>query len=155
MEEITVSKDELLELVEKVVAKRVEGTSKKGPSSIFKDVSITKEDIQFINSKFVIPEPRYGYLHNNVNIKEMLRVTRWFSEREPHVISKSHFEFAVHENLRLLTQRILGASRNTDIDKEDYEFAEVCYKELKEKMLELYERNLERNLEKRLNANGN
>lgn len=146
MEQITVTKEELLELVEKAVSKRLNGVKEKGPKTLFKEVSLSKEDIKNVNDSFIIPNQDHPFSHE-VNTDAILEVSETCSHKS--VRSVFHYKFAVHDNLRLISQRIVGASRNTDIDKKDYEFVEECYSELKEKFLELYEKALERKLERK------
>lgn len=150
MEQITVTKEELLELVEKAVSKRLDNVKSKGPKQIFTDVEIKPDELKEVNQKFFIP-----ISPTNMSIDLYNTLSIWKFNKQVNVSSNKSNIFMVHDNLRILTQRALGASRNTEIYKEDYEFAEECYKELKDKFLELYEKHLERNLTKKTESNGN
>lgn len=145
-EQITVTKEELLTIVEKMIERKIGGQMTQGPNNIFNNVALSTSDFEDVNKKFVMP-PTFSYSNNHLDLSNPLQIAK--SKFGGRITSDNLRRVQAHDYLRMLTQRLFGVCRNKDIEVDDYEFAEQCYREMKGKFLELYEKNLERKLEKK------
>ena len=76
MEQITLTKHELIEIVEREVSKRLDGVKPMKPISIFTDVRLNEDDIKDINEKFkftnFIQRPYRGHHYKPLALKNIL-----------------------------------------------------------------------------------
>ncbi|WP_228472183.1 hypothetical protein [Staphylococcus epidermidis] len=78
MEKITLTKQELIEIVEREVSKRLDGVKPMKPISIFTDVRLNEDDIKNINEKFkftnIIQTPYRGYHYKPLGSVAKLKI---------------------------------------------------------------------------------
>lgn len=137
-EQITLTKEDLLRIVQEEVNKRLSPTKEITSGQIFKDLSISDDDFEFINSQYECTDGATklfrGIQGAPLSLKRYAHGWESFNY-------KAHTS-GIHDHLRGLTLSIFGVTLNRDLDRSEYEQAAKSYEELKEVYLALYERRL-------------
>ncbi|KXA47481.1 MULTISPECIES: hypothetical protein [Staphylococcus] len=143
MEQITLTKQELIEIVEREVSKRLDGKKTIKPISIFNEVRITEDDIANINedfnfTKFIKP-PYRGRHYRPLALKKYLcDSNNYFHKYFNGKVNDDN----IHELIRKLTLAVFGVSRNSDLSEREFEEAAKIYRYFKDMYLHLYKKRL-------------
>ena len=139
MEQITLTKHELIEIVEREVSKRLDSNKTIKPISIFSEVRLKEDDIKDVNENFAIAnfiKPPYRGHHY-----KPLALKRYHCGANDYFNGKVHAE-QIHDHIRKLTLAIFGVSRNSDLKQKEYEEAIKFYRNIKDMYLHLYKKRL-------------
>lgn len=138
-ETITIHKSALEKLIAEEVAKII-GEHKKvfTPQTLFSEVKFSKADIVGINKKFDFVGELYS---NNFGYKTGLISAPDVLVREDGSTPTANY-WKVHDEIRKLTLSLFGKSMNSQLDVEEYEYAQQVYYEFKQLFLNLYETRL-------------
>lgn len=139
MEQITLTKHELIEIVEREVSKRLDSNKILKPMSIFSDVRLKEDDIKNVNESFEITNfiapPYRGHHYKPLALK------KHHCGGNDYFNGKVHDE-QIHDHIRKLTLAIFGVSRNSDLKQKEYEEAIKFYRNIKDMYLHLYKKRL-------------
>lgn len=142
MEQITLTKQELIEIVEREVNKKLDGAKSIAPLSIFSSVKIQEDEIAMINEKFkftkFIKTPYRGRHYKPISLNKYSR-----GGRNEFVNGKVYNDH-IHDHIRKLTLAVFGVSKNSDLSESEFEEAVGVYKFFKDMYLHLYEKRLSR-----------
>lgn len=139
MEQITLTKQELIEIVEREVSKRLDGKKTIKPISIFNEVRITEDDIANINedfnfTKFIKP-PYRGRHYRPLALK------KYPMGNNKHFNGKV-YDDQIHDLIRKLSLAVFGISRNSDLSESEFEDVVKVYRYFKDMYLHLYKKRL-------------
>ncbi|UXU59033.1 hypothetical protein [Staphylococcus agnetis] len=138
MEQITLTKQELKEIIAKEVAKTLYGDKSLFPGAIFNDVKIDEEEIAKINGSFsftrCIKTPYRGHHYMPLALKKYRRGNEWFNGKVTYD--------QIHDHIRKLTLSMYGVTLNSDLSEVEYTQAAETYNALKEFYLHLYKKRL-------------
>lgn len=139
MEEITLTKQELIEIVEREVSKRLDGKKPIKPFSIFTEVRIEEDDIANINedfnfTKFIKP-PYRGRHYKPLALKK-------YPYGGDDYFNGKVYDDQIHDLIRKLTLAVFGVSRNSDLSEREFEEAAKVYRYFKNMYLHLYKKRL-------------
>ncbi|WP_203267732.1 hypothetical protein [Staphylococcus epidermidis] len=139
MEQITLTKQELIEIVEREVSKRLDGVKSMKPISIFTDVRLNEDDIKNINEKFkftnIIQTPYRGHHYRPLTLKKYPCGGNDYFNGNIH-------DNQIHDHIRKLTLAIFGVTKNSDLQKREYGEAIKFYRNIKNMYLYLYKKRL-------------
>ncbi|MCH4321409.1 hypothetical protein MKS50_00340 [Staphylococcus haemolyticus] len=139
MEQITLTKQELIEIVEREVSKRLDGVKPMKPISIFTDVRLNEDDIKNINEKFkftnIIQTPYRGYHYKPLALKK-------YPCGENDYFNGNIYDDQIHDHIRKLTLAIFGVTKNSDLQEREYGEAIDFYRNIKDMYLYLYKKRL-------------
>lgn len=139
MEQITLTKQELIEIVEREVSKRLDGVKTMKPISIFTDVRLNEDDIKNINEKFkftnIIQTPYRCHHYKPLALK------RYHCGANDYFNGKVHDD-QIHDHIRKLTLAIFGVTKNSDLQEREYGEAIKFYRNIKDMYLYLYKKRL-------------
>lgn len=139
MEQITLTKQELIEIVEREVSKRLDGVKPMKPISIFTDVRLNEDDIKYINEKFkftnFIQTPYRGHHYRPIALKKYHRGGNNYFNGNIH-------DDQIHDHIRKLTLAIFGVTKNSDLQEREYGEAIKFYRNIKDMYLYLYKKRL-------------
>lgn len=139
MEQITLTKQELIEIVEREVSKRLDGVKSMKPISIFTDVRLNEDDIKDINEKFkftnIIQTPYRGHHYRPLALKKYPRGGNNYFNGNIH-------DDQIHDHIRKLTLAIFGVTKNSDLQEREYGEAIKFYRNIKDMYLYLYKKRL-------------
>ncbi|MDT0704445.1 hypothetical protein [Staphylococcus haemolyticus] len=158
MQQITVTKNELLEIVERIISEKNNPVSQVSPSTLFRGLALNVYDFKKINSEYRVSSAT----KTNVRIyrTKPLIFKPLFLQTYTPIFSKIEVKTGnvetekIHSSLKFLTNSIFGVSRNNELNKFEYEEAQEFYVELKELYLNLYRKRLE-NLQKKTDTHAN
>ncbi|MDK8175343.1 hypothetical protein HMPREF3031_06300 [Staphylococcus sp. HMSC072B07] len=139
MEQITLTKQELIEIVEREVSKRLDGKKTIKPISIFSEVRIEEDDIANINedfnfTKFIKP-PYRGHHYKPLALKK-------YPIGNNERFNGKVYDDQIHDLIRKLTLAVFGVSRNSDLSEREFEEAVKIYRYFKDMYLHLYQKRL-------------
>lgn len=137
-EQITLTKEDLLRIVQEEVNKRLSPTKEVKPGQIFVDVKIEDDNFEFINSQYECTDGATKLYRGAQGLPLSLK-------RYAHGFESLNYKVhtdRIHDHLRGLTLSIFGVTLNRDLERSEYEQAAKFYEELKEVYLGLYERRL-------------
>ncbi|HGH5429678.1 TPA: hypothetical protein ACJI4S_000451 [Staphylococcus pseudintermedius] len=138
MEQITLTKEELKEIVAKEVREAIRGKKAIGSGSIFNEVRIEHDDFERINKQYeftmCLSVGRMERLNHPIPIK------RYKSGFE--LVHRKVFVQEVHDHIRKLTLSAFGVTLNSDLSKSEYEEAAELYEKIKSFYLHLYTKRL-------------
>lgn len=139
MEQITLTKQELIEIVEREVSKRLDGVKPMKPISIFTDVRLNEDDIKNINEKFkftnIIQTPYRGYHYKPLALKK-------YPCGGKDYFNGNIYDDQIHDHIRKLTLAIFGVTKNSDLQEREYGEAIDFYRNIKDMYLYLYKKRL-------------
>lgn len=139
MEQITLTKQELIEIVEREVSKRLDGVKPIKPISIFSDVRLNEDDIKDINEKFkftnIIQTPYRGHYYRPLSLKKYPWGGNDYFNGNIH-------DDQIHDHIRKLTLAIFGVTKNSDLQEREYGEAIKFYRNIKDMYLYLYKKRL-------------
>ncbi|AAX91294.1 anti-repressor Ant [Staphylococcus phage 37] len=139
MEQITLTKQELIEIVEREVSKRLDGKKTIKPISIFSEVRIEEDDITKINedfnfTKFIKP-PFRGHHYRPLALK------KYPMGNNKHFNGKV-YDDQIHDLIRKLSLAVFGISKNSDLSESEFEDVVKVYRYFKDMYLHLYKKRL-------------
>jgi len=139
MEQITLTKQELIEIVEREVSKKLDGVKSMKPISIFTDVRLNEDDIKNINEKFkftnIIQTPYRGHHYRPLALKKYPCGGNDYFNGNIH-------DNQIHDHIRKLTLAIFGVTKNSDLQEREYGEAIKFYRNIKDMYLYLYKKRL-------------
>ncbi|MFW3549819.1 hypothetical protein ACN9UP_12505 [Staphylococcus caprae] len=139
MEQITLTKQELIEIVEREVSKRLDSNKTIKPISIFSEVRLKEDDIKDVNESFAIAnfiKPPYRGHHY-----KPLALKRYHCGANDYFNGKVHAE-QIHDHIRKLTLAVFGVTKNSDLSEEEFKDAVLYYQYFKDMYLDLYKRRI-------------
>lgn len=139
MEQITLTKQELIEIVEREVSKRLDSKKTIKPISIFSEVRIEEDDIANINedfnfTKFIKP-PFRGHHYRPLALK------KYPMGNNKHFNGKV-YDDQIHDLIRKLSLAVFGISKNSDLSESEFEDVVKVYRYFKDMYLHLYKKRL-------------
>lgn len=139
MEQITLTKNELIEIVEREVSKRLDSKKIIKPMSIFTDVRLNEDDIKGINEKFkftnFIQRPYRGHHYKPLALKK-------YPCGGNDYFNGNIYDDQIHDHIRKLTLAIFGVTKNSDLQEREYGEAIKFYRNIKDMYLYLYKKRL-------------
>ncbi|UEX89724.1 hypothetical protein [Staphylococcus ratti] len=139
MEQITLTKQELIEIVEREVSKRLDGKKPINSNSIFNNVKIKAVDFEEINKEFDFTE--HFFKGKSPNVSHSISLNKYQHGLGCYEHYKS-YPCDVHDLIRKLTLSIFGVTLNSDLSEVEYSQAAKTYKAIKEFYLHLYKNRL-------------
>lgn len=138
-EKITLTKDDLVGIVEKAVNERLQETASKHPGVIFENVSLTRYDFSHINQKYDATKnlSTIGPIPGGVPVTLSKYPVGIYEEYN----SKIHVE-GVHDFIRKLTLSLYGVTLNKELKEKEWTQAAIFYKEIKDFYLNQYEKRI-------------
>ena len=148
MDKITLTKEELLEIVEKLLNERAQAPLDIGPHNLYRGLAINIDDFSLIHSKYNISKIKKP----NTRIyrtKPIIFKPLFFQATKPNFrnidLKSGKVELdQIHTSLKTLTNSIFGVSKNNELERFEYEEAQEFYTKLKNTYLDLYKKRLER-----------
>ncbi|MCL9742922.1 hypothetical protein [Staphylococcus aureus] len=123
MEQITLTKEELKEIIAKEVREAINGKKPISSGAIFNKVRISHKDFDEINKKFAYTERLRGA--DNLGFES---------------IHQKVYVQDVHDHIRKLTLSIFGVTLNSDLSESEYNLAAKIYRDIKNYYLYIYEK---------------
>ena len=139
MEQITLTKNELIEIVEREVSKRLDSNKTIKPISIFSEVRLKEDDIKDVNESFAIAnfiKPQYRGHHY-----KPLALKRYHCGANDY-FNGNIYDDQIHDHIRKLTLAIFGVTKNSDLQEREYGEAIKFYRNIKDMYLYLYKKRL-------------
>ena len=124
MEQITLTKEELKEIIAKEVRNAIKGEKPISSGAIFSKVRINNDDLEEINKK--------------LNFAKDLSLGRL--RKLNHPIHQKAYVQDVHDHIRKLTLSIFGVTLNSDLSESEYNLAAKIYRDIKNYYLYIYEK---------------
>ncbi|UXS43578.1 hypothetical protein [Staphylococcus delphini] len=138
MEQITLTKEELKEIIAKEVREALNGKKPISPNSIFRNVKIEFEDFANINRKYeFIKNLRLGRVYSLGHPISLKKYSDGFE-----TIHRRAYMQEVHDYIRKLTLSAFGAKLNSDLNEVECSQAAEMYNAIKEYYLHLYKKRL-------------
>ncbi|ARM67828.1 hypothetical protein WL278_07745 [Staphylococcus caprae] len=139
MEQITLTKQELAEIVQQEISKRLDGVRPIKPMSIFSDVRLQEDDIRNVNEKIkftkLIKTPYRGSHYKPLSLKKFpCGGNDYFNGK----VCDDH----IHDHIRKLTLAVFGVTKNSDLSEEEFKDAVLYYQYFKDMYLDLYKRRI-------------
>lgn len=136
MEQITLTKEELKEIIAKEVRDAIKGEKPISSGEIFNKVRIDSDDLEEINKKLDFAKHlslgRMGRLNHPIPLK---KYRHGFESNHQKVYVR-----AVHDHIRKLTLSIFGVTLNSDLSESEYNLAAKVYRDIKNYYLYIYEK---------------
>ncbi|MBU8235794.1 hypothetical protein KSD67_09680 [Staphylococcus aureus] len=133
MEQITLTKEELKEIIAKEVREAINGKKPISSGSIFSKVRINNDDLEEINKKLNFVKDlslgRLRKLNHPIPLKKY-----------QHGFESIHQKAYVQDHIRKLTLSIFGVTLNSDLSESEYNLAAKVYREIKNYYLYIYEK---------------
>nr|WLJ26001.1 MAG: hypothetical protein [Staphylococcus phage HS14] len=140
MEQITLTKNELIEIVEREVSKRLDGKKPIRSCSIFNKVKIKREDFDEINKK--LDFKNYLSVGRMEELNYPIPIKKYPSGYES--VHRKVFVQDVHDLIRKLTLSAFGVTLNSDLSEKEYGEAARIYELIKGYYLHQYQRRIEK-----------
>lgn len=138
MEQITLTKDELIRIVEREVSKRLDVKKPISSSAIFNKVRIEHDDIEKINKDYEFTSHLSVGRMEKINHPVPLKKYACGFGR----VHRKAYTQDVHDHIRKLTLSMYGVTLNSDLSEVEYSQAAETYNALKEFYLHLYKKRL-------------
>ncbi|OLF32053.1 hypothetical protein BSZ10_03595 [Staphylococcus aureus] len=141
MEQITLTKQELAEIVQQEISKRLDGRNRISPSSIFNEVRIDHTDFDEINNQFdftknITDDKRFGLGHP-LSLKKYQHGLGCYEHYKTYASD-------IHDHIRKLTLSAFGLTLNSDLSEKEYEEAARIYELIKDFYLYQYQKRIEK-----------
>ncbi|WP_415410935.1 hypothetical protein [Staphylococcus agnetis] len=140
MEQITLTKDELIRIVEREVSKRLDTKKPISSGAIFNKVRISHKDFDEINKKFAYTERLKGA--NNLGLGHPLSLKKYQHGIGCYENYKAYAS-EIHDHIRKLTLSAFGVTLNSDLKESEYDEASRMYDMLKNFYLYRYQKRIE------------
>lgn len=141
MEQITLTKQELAEIVQQEISKRLDGRKSISSVSIFNGVKISREDFDEINQNFdfakELTKSKWSGLGHPLSLKKYQHGIDFY---ENYKVYPSE----IHDHIRKLTLSAFGVTLNSDLKESEYEEARRMYELIKSFYLYQYQRRIEK-----------
>ncbi|MBA8772080.1 hypothetical protein [Staphylococcus coagulans] len=139
MEQITLTKEELKEIIAKEVREAIRGKNPISSGSIFSEVKLDEDDITNINEEFdftkFIKTPFRGRHY------KPLALQKYPCGGNEYFNGKVHDDY-IHDHIRKLTLAVFGVTKNSDLKEKEFEEAVKIYQQFKGSYLYLYKKRL-------------
>ena len=141
MEQITLTKQELAEIVQQEISKRLDGRNRISSGSIFNEVKIEHTDFAEINNQFdftkdITDDKRFGLGHP-LSLKKYQHGLGCYEHYKTYASD-------IHDHIRKLTLSAFGVTLNSDLSEKEYEEAARIYELIKGFYLYQYQREIEK-----------
>lgn len=141
MDQITLTKQELIEIVEREVSKRLDGRNRISSGSIFNEVKIEHTDFAEINNQFdftkdITDDKRFGLGHP-LSLKKYQHGLGCYEHYKTYASD-------IHDHIRKLTLSAFGVTLNSDLSEKEYEEAARIYELIKDFYLYQYQKRIEK-----------
>lgn len=141
MDQITLTKQELIEIVEREVSKRLDGRNRISSGSIFNEVKIKHTDFAEINNQFdftkgITDDKRFGLGHP-LSLKKYQHGLGCYEHYKAYASD-------IHDHIRKLTLSAFGVTLNSDLSEKEYEEAARIYELIKDFYLYQYQKRIEK-----------
>lgn len=140
MEQITLTKEELKQIIAKEVRDAIKGKKPISSGAIFNKVRIDHKDFDEINKRFGYTECLKGA--NNLGLGHPLSLKKYqhgIGCYENYKVYPSE----IHDHIRKLTLSAFGVTLNSDLKKSEYDEASRMYELLKKFYLYRYQKRIE------------
>ncbi|HCY0874032.1 TPA: hypothetical protein O0729_001650 [Staphylococcus aureus] len=128
MEQITLTKEELKEIIAKEVRNAIKGEKPISSGAIFSKVRINKK----LNFAKDLSLGRLRKLNHPIPLKK-------YQHGFESIHQKAYVQ-DVHDHIRKLTLSIFGVTLNSDLSESEYNLAAKVYREIKNYYLYIYEK---------------
>lgn len=141
MEQITLTKQELAEIVQQEISKRLDGRNRISSGSIFNEVKIEHTDFAEINNQFdftkdITDDKRFGLGHP-LSLKKYQHGLGCYEHYKTYASD-------IHDHIRKLTLSAFGVTLNSDLSEKEYEEAARIYELIKGFYLYQYQKRIEK-----------
>lgn len=141
MDQITLTKQELIEIVEREVSKRLDGRNRISSGSIFNEVKIEHTDFAEINNQFdftkgITDDKRFGLGHP-LSLKKYQHGLGCYEHYKTYASD-------IHDHIRKLTLSAFVVTLNSDLSEKEYEEAARIYELIKGFYLYQYQKRIEK-----------
>ncbi|MGK8513090.1 hypothetical protein [Staphylococcus epidermidis] len=141
MEQITLTKQELAEIVQQEISKRLDGRNRISSGSIFNEVKIEHTDFAEINNQFdftkgITDDKRFGLGHP-LSLKKYQHGLGCYEHYKTYASD-------IHDHIRKLTLSAFGVTLNSDLSVKEYEEAARIYELIKGFYLYQYQKRIEK-----------
>lgn len=140
MEQITLTKEELKEIIAKEVREAINGKKPISSGSIFNKVRISHNDFDEINKKFAYTERLRGV--DNLGLGHPLSLKKYQHGIGCYENYKTYAS-EIHDHIRKLTLSAFGVTLNSDLKESEYDEASRMYDMLKNFYLYRYQKRIE------------
>lgn len=139
MEQITLTKEELKEIIAKEVRNAIKGEKPISSGAIFSKVRINNDDLEEINKKLNFAKDlslgRLRKLNHPIPLKK-------YQHGFESIHQKAYVQ-DVHDHIRKLTLSAFGVTLNSDLKESEYDEASRMYDMLKNFYLYRYQKRIE------------
>ncbi|HCX0883282.1 TPA: hypothetical protein OY029_000307 [Staphylococcus aureus] len=136
MEQITLTKEGLKEIIAKEVRNAIKGEKPISSGAIFSKVRINNDDLEEINKKLNFAKDlslgRLRKLNHPIPLKK-------YQHGFESIHQKAYVQ-DVHDHIRKLTLSIFGVTLNSDLSESEYNLAAKIYRDIKNYYLYIYEK---------------
>lgn len=141
MEQITLTKQELAEIVQQEISKRLDGRNRISSGSIFNEVKIEHTNFAEINNQFdftkdITDDKRFGLGHP-LSLKKYQHGLGCYEHYKTYASD-------IHDHIRKLTLSAFGVTLNSDLSEKEYEEAARIYELIKGFYLYQYQKRIEK-----------
>lgn len=141
MEQIILTKQELAEIVQQEISKRLDGRKRISSGSIFNEVKIEHTDFDEINNQFdftkdITDDKRFGLGHP-LSLKKYQHGLGCYEHYKTYASD-------IHDHIRKLTLSAFGVTLNSDLSEKEYEEAARIYELIKGFYLYQYQKRIEK-----------
>ncbi|MFO8361099.1 hypothetical protein R6I68_13575 [Staphylococcus aureus] len=136
MEQITLTKEELKEIIAKEVREAINSKKPISSGAIFNKVRINSDDLEVINKK--LDFAKHLSLGRMRNLNHPIPLKKYLHGFES--IHQKVYVQDVHDHIRKLTLSIFGVTLNSDLSESEYNIAAKVYREIKNYYLYIYEK---------------
>ncbi|WP_019165845.1 hypothetical protein [Staphylococcus delphini] len=140
MEQITLTKEELKEIIAKEVREAIRGKKPIGSGSIFNEVRIEHDDFERINKQYEFA--KYLSVGRMERLNHPIPIKRYKSGFE--LVHRKVFVQEIHDLIRKLTLSAFGVTLNSDLSESEYEDAARMYEMIKSFYLYQYKKRIEK-----------
>lgn len=134
METITLTKDELLNIVKLEVSKKLNEKNTLDPKRIFNDIKLDGVDLYFINKKYGIVKNILLKSNGNIDVPITLIKHGRFDKSNNKLLPSE-----VHDQIRKVSLAVFGISLNSELTEQEFNEIQHVYNEFKNLYLSLYE----------------
>jgi len=141
MEQIILTKQELAEIVQQEISKRLDGRKRISSGSIFNEVKIEHTDFDEINNQFDFTKELIK--SKTLGLGHPLSLKKYQHGLGCHEHYKAYAS-EIHDHIRKLTLSAFGVTLNSDLSEKEYEEAARMYELIKGFYLYQYQRRIEK-----------
>ena len=135
MEQITLTKEELKEIIAKEVRNAIKGEKPISSGAIFSKVRINNDDLEEINKNSISQR----FVARKIEEAQSSDSAKKYQHGFESIHQKAYVQ-DVHDHIRKLTLSIFGVTLNSDLSESEYNLAAKIYRDIKNYYLYIYEK---------------